>query len=199
MLAAMTDFATPPEAIYRGFQRVAGDIQIAGFWRRFRTRTALYADYREAHRSGDPRREIAAVTNALAGCDWTWPMWDRAVVELRALNAWPLGLSGDYDIAAFTTWSDIAEPVKVRLLVGTLGAAAYAERDIAQFLAMGRDKPRGWKQTLVATEAACPVAAVLIERYAPAIEAGDYSRLPPYVPGDGIGLRLHTPRRRPRA
>lgn len=79
-----SEFATADAFIREGFDRIVGPIGLADD-----LRSALFADYAHAHKSGDPRAEGAAFAKRLSGIDWRWPWFEEWYQHFAALGAWP--------------------------------------------------------------------------------------------------------------
>lgn len=196
----MPDFATPPKIIHRAFERIAGTLHVEGFWARFKLQAAVSAAFREAHRAGDSRRACMDIAAILVGRDWRWPFFEKAEAEFRARDVWPVAWGKD-GVTPISSWETTAAEKRIALLVMTLDAACYADRDRETHMAAARSKSLlpGWKQFLKPAFASCAVERLMIERHSYAIERRQEGAiLPPYFPGDAMGLELHIPRRRGR-
>lgn len=179
------DFATAPEFVRAGFDRVMAGIDCSSG-----LKVDFYDAWLPAHRSGSPREERNAVFIHFGFYGWRWPALDAAAALFEGGN-WPL--AWDRMIDRPYRWDDIHPGMKMGLLVQSLGHAAYTARDLANLIEPTTAEV--YRIGLSPDPMNCPVEAQFRAIYGPAIAAGDYSALPPFFPGSRSALRAVSRRR----
>lgn len=118
------------------------------------------------------RQRICAT---LRGVSWTWMAFSAWEEHFREDGNFPR----QWNIVQQASGDDKSDGI-VFLIFITAQHAFYSNVKIR------RPMPPGWWLTLTTEED--PVVARIAEPYRKAIEAGDYSAIPPFFPGDPTGL-----------
>jgi hypothetical protein len=178
------DFATALEHIESSFHRIEGGLEMAAGQRR-----RLLRAFSEGHRSGDDRRLADLVRPVLDDGAWSWPWFDQCAARLEAAGVWPFCWQEEW-IETGTRWTGLPSHLQQQFLLGTLASAAYAARDAAQL--SDPDVRRHMIPTLKVYDERCDAERYMCDLHRPAIEAGDFSKLPPYFPMCGVHLRTRS-------
>lgn len=177
----MNKFATPTPIIKVAFERVMAGV-VMGWWRS----RSLHSAFRRAHQRGGG--ECEAVERVLIDQTWAWPWFDQCSVVFADTNKWPIAWQ-QLDIVPSPGWYAIPDRVKANLMAATLVAASYNTRNIVALVNTAR--ATGAKLTVKPGDERCPAEAHFAQLHKRAIERGNYSRLPPYFPGDTTAIRVH--------
>jgi hypothetical protein len=182
-------FATPDAFIREGFDLIVGPIGLPDD-----LRSALFADYAHAHKSGDPRAEGAAFAGLLSGINWRWPWFEEWHQRFTVLGAWP---------RMWRHFSAETEIGALRLLAHTLSRASVSARKRDDGLRLARYRNPQWTWGMPAPERMefrffrvvdepQPVLDI-IEHYIDAFGNGT-GAWPPFFPGDrtsgGLSMAL---------
>lgn len=162
---------TPDAAVEAGYWFAMADIPLPP-----EIKSALLKEYAAAHRTGDPRAEIAALSARLDKVEWPW------------LEEWGAGFAAEGAYPYMWRRTELnrnftALTPRIAVLAHTITNRIYVERDIR----MGPG--RFWRWALSAATGDCTVEASVADRYRAAVDSEDFNMMPPFFPGDRTGLR----------
>lgn len=78
------DFTTPDKYILIGFNKVFDNVVVSD-----QVKKNIFTKYREAHLSGNHRKEEQSLKEALADTAWSWPLFDKWDQSFSKRNQWP--------------------------------------------------------------------------------------------------------------
>lgn len=142
----------------------------------------------------NPRRERQILRQLLLHREWAWPLFDKWAARFAEGGSWP-GMWHDYGAAHAEEDDEAMRDERIEILKHTLTFTASRFRKVAQHLEWGGADPSAPHVLDIAIAGDAPgrVERKIAEPFRAAINAGDYSNLPPFFPGDRTGL---TPKRR---
>lgn len=176
------EFETAWEHIESGFRRIATGLDMKG-WQQ----ADLLHAIGDGHRSGDDRKLVRLCGPALAEDDWSWPWFDECASALEQASVWPF-LWNREGIRPSTRWHGLPRGLQRSLLVNTIVVAALTDRNLAQYKGL----EHALRLTLRVNDERCPAEAHFCKMYRAAIEAGDFSNIPPYYPACGVWIRTSS-------
>lgn len=144
--------------------------------------------FQAAERRGAPHRETSEQLGWIVGEHiWTWPWWDEWAATFNRNGQLPRYWEQE-GIKLPARWAEVPHGPRCRILTSTLAIALSAVWNLEQMQeSMVFDM---YRISLQGNDDLCPVTIETVARFRPLIEAGDYSNLPPYFPGDGSSLRF---------
>lgn len=177
------DFRTPLSIHRAAFARISAGIGLPP-----QALEGLRTGYQAAERSGDPKREIDAVSNVVGDYVWTWPWFDQCAVRLVAGGLAPFAWvqSG---LAAPFHWPDVPHNMRVRLLILTLGVAVFSEKHLVTVAMLRKNAVATYSSELSVLDQRCLASAAMVAKHGAAIASGDLTALPPYFPGDTTWIK----------
>lgn len=125
--------------------------------------------------------------DALEPMDWSWPWFEEWLVRFREWGAFPLMWDG---IDRAEDLTEI-EAVCAQLISHTSGALLYRDRQLRNYAKMSPQSRERW----VLVDVGDPIEMRIAAPHRRAIEAGEFSQLPPFFPGDRTTFRPAMPGR----
>lgn len=179
-------FAPPDNVIRTGF-----DIVLAGTTVPHANQASAFSAWVPTFKSGDPRAELQALSGALFGVAWSWPLFERWFAIFSRAPEWPTMWQRALEYRDAPKNPDASPAFMLPLLQQTVTSTIYRLREIGQ--AREIDEPvYGMLTVMDGSGSAGELDAA--QAAWPAIAAGDLSRLPPFFPGDRTHFGLHTQR-----
>jgi hypothetical protein len=171
------EFATAKEDCRTGFERTMRGVSFAeGF-----DTEKLYTAFETGHRQGNPRLTRQLMAAAIGETAWRWPWMEECATQFDELNMWPSDWAWR-KIARPIQWVTIPRETKIEMLEINLSKCAFAARDFRKSYT-NPDILAAFRYTLKATPP-CELEAFIVEQKRAAIEAHDFTDMPPYFPGD---------------
>ena len=150
----------------------------------------LFQCFHRAEWDGLGTREAGkGITAVLAGVDWRWPWLEGFGAAFDHAGIWPLVWDRFYRLARPLIWADVHPATRSEMLFSSLYRASRTVQDVESL-----SSTQGIFTWTLKGETLCPVESAFVVAHSTAVEAGDYTALPPFFPGDGIRLQPLTKR-----
>lgn len=165
-----------------GVRRIAAGLDMAPS-----QQDAQLAAAAEGCRACDYAALAGLVRPVLAAGPWTWPWFDSRADYLHGLGVWPAAWR-HRNIAPGARWDGVAGIAREEILLHTLCMSVANAHNTARIA--NPANRRLFAITLKVQDEHCPAERLVCEMHRAAIEAYDFSELPPYFPMCGVHPRV---------
>ncbi len=173
---------TPRLFVEHGVRRIAAGLRMSAA-----QQEALMAAMIQSHAADDVRIDTALLGPVLRSADWHWDWFDSRAALLESHAVWPLAWS-HLRLPPGTRWGAVPPADQERMLLHTLSMSVANAHNTARIA--NPANRRLFAITLKVQDEHCPAERLMCDLHRAAIEAYDFSALPPYFPMCGVQPRV---------